>query len=43
MQDKLPEWISSLPFPRHWLGYLTLKVIIVLAAILIATGVYGLR
>lgn len=43
MKDKIPEWISSLPFPQHWLGYLTLKVIIALIAIAVAFGMYGWR
>lgn len=43
MEEKRPEWISSLPFPRRWLGYMTLKVIIALLAIVIAAGLYGMR
>ena len=30
------------PFPRHWLYYIALKVIIIAAAVLLALYVYGL-
>lgn len=30
------------PFPRHWLYYIVLKVIIIAAAVLLALYVYGL-
>lgn len=30
------------PFPRHWLYYIALKLIIIAAAVLLALYVYGL-
>ena len=33
---KKRSWHDSLPFPRHWLGYIVLKLaVLVLAAILV--------
>ena len=33
---KKRSWHDSLPFPRHWLGYIVLKIaVLVLAAILV--------
>jgi hypothetical protein len=29
------------PFPRHWLYYLTLKVVVILAGIALALKVFG--
>ena len=28
-------WIENLPFPRHWLAYLILKIAVIVAAIAI--------
>jgi hypothetical protein len=30
------SWTRNLPFPRHWLAYLILKIAVIIAAILIA-------
>jgi hypothetical protein len=30
------------PFPRHWLYYIALKLILIAAAVLLALYVYGL-
>jgi len=29
------SWTRNLPFPRHWLAYLILKIAVILAAIII--------
>jgi hypothetical protein len=29
------SWIENLPFPRHWLAYLILKIAVIAAAIAI--------
>jgi hypothetical protein len=39
---KMPEWQSSLPFPRRWLVYIAIKLAILLAAVLITLRIYGL-
>jgi hypothetical protein len=30
------------PFPRHWLYYIVLKLVVIAAAILLALYIYGL-
>ncbi len=30
------------PFPRHWLSYIILKIVIIVAAIAVATKYFGL-
>ena len=32
------SWTENLPFPRHWLAYLILKIAVILAAIFIEAG-----
>jgi hypothetical protein len=35
------DWRSDLPFPRHWLFYLAVKIAIVLFAIGVAARSFG--
>jgi hypothetical protein len=30
------------PFPRHWLYYIALKIVLIVAAVALATKLYGL-
>ncbi|MEH2535310.1 hypothetical protein V1277_005388 [Bradyrhizobium sp. AZCC 1588] len=30
------------PFPKHWLYYIALKVVLIVAAVALATKLYGL-
>jgi hypothetical protein len=34
--DREKSWKDSLPFPRHWLAYVVLKIAVVAAAVLLA-------
>lgn len=34
--DRNKSWHDSLPFPRHWLAYVVLKIAVVIIAILLA-------
>ncbi len=36
------SWLDSLPFPKHWLGYIVLKVIVLALAVYIALRFKGL-
>ena len=38
--DKKP-WTRNLPFPRHWLAYLILKIAVIIAAVIIALYLTG--
>jgi hypothetical protein len=40
--DRNGSWKDSLPFPRHWLAYVVLKIAVVVAAVLLALYSYGL-
>ena len=31
--DNQKSWRDSLPFPKHWLGYVALKIIVLLLAV----------
>jgi hypothetical protein len=35
------SWRTDLPFPQHWLGYLALKIIIILVAALVVLHFSG--
>jgi hypothetical protein len=35
-------WTDNLPFPRHWLAYLILKIAVIFAAIIIVLYLTGL-
>lgn len=37
-----PEWQSSLPFPRRWLVYIAIKLVLLAAAVLLTLRLYGL-
>lgn len=36
------RWQDSLPFPAHWLGYIALKIIVLLLVVYIALHYKGL-
>ena len=36
------SWTDSLPFPRHWLAYVVLKIAVVAAAVLLVLYLNGL-
>lgn len=36
------SWHDGLPFPRHWLGYVVLKLVVLALAILLTLYFYGL-
>ncbi len=35
------DWKKSLPFPAHWMGYLSFKLIVLLLAALVALSLAG--
>jgi hypothetical protein len=35
------SWRTDLPFPQHWVGYLALKIIIILVAALVVLHFSG--
>ena len=36
------SWLDDLPFPRHWLGYIALKIIVLALAIYVVLRFNGL-
>ena len=40
--DRKKSWHDSLPFPRHWLAYVVLKIAVVVIAVLLALYFNGL-
>lgn len=36
------SWLDSLPFPRRWLGYIAIKIIVLVIAIYLALRWQGL-
>jgi len=40
--DRKKSWKDSLPFPRHWLAYVVLKIAVVVIAVLLALYFNGL-
>ncbi len=40
--DRNKSWKDSLPFPRHWLAYVVLKIAVVVIAVLLALYFNGL-
>jgi hypothetical protein len=40
--DREKSWKDSLPFPRHWLAYVVLKIAVVVAAVLLVLYLSGL-
>jgi hypothetical protein len=40
--DRNKSWKDSLPFPRHWLAYVVLKIAVVVAAVLLVLYLSGL-
>ncbi|MGE3642856.1 MAG: hypothetical protein AB7F96_03270 [Beijerinckiaceae bacterium] len=39
---KEPDWKTSLPFPRHWLIYIAVKLVLLAVAVLVTLRLYGL-
>ena len=42
MDEPKKDWKTSLPFPRHWLIYIAVKLIILTIAVLVTLRIYGL-
>ena len=40
--NRKKSWTDSLPFPRHWLAYVVLKIAVVVAAVLLVLYLSGL-
>jgi hypothetical protein len=40
MSDPLRK--KDLPFPRHWLGYFAIKLVVVALALVLALHLYGM-
>ena len=40
-QPPKKSWLDNLPFPKHWLAYLTLKVIVLALAIYLVLRLSG--
>jgi hypothetical protein len=36
------SWHDSLPFPKHWLGYIVLKIVVLVLAVYIVLRLNGL-
>ena len=34
--DNPKSWTDSLPFPRHWLGYIAIKLLVIALAVFLA-------
>ena len=41
MKQDDPTWISTLPFPRRWLYYIALKLVVLAIVVAIALRIYG--
>jgi hypothetical protein len=41
MTERKKSWIDSLPFPRHWLAYLLLKLAVLALALYLAFRLTG--
>lgn len=42
MDEDKTDWKNSLPFPRHWLIYIAIKLIILAVAVLVTLRIYGM-
>lgn len=42
MNDNNKSWHDNLPFPKRWLGYIALKVIVLLLVLYVALRYQGL-
>jgi hypothetical protein len=45
MNDSTPSkkpWHDNLPFPKHWLGYIALKIIVLALALYVVLHMKGL-
>ena len=42
IQPDKKSWHDSLPFPKHWLGYIAIKVIVLALVIYVALRYQGL-
>jgi len=40
--DPKHTWHDDTPFPRHWIGYVAIKVIVIVVAVVAALWWYGL-
>jgi hypothetical protein len=40
-QDPKKNWHDTLPFPRHWLAYVILKIVVLAAAVWLTLYFYG--
>lgn len=36
------DFRNDLPFPKRWLGYIAIKLVVLLVAVAVATKYYGL-
>lgn len=41
-QPEKKSWHDSLPFPKHWLGYIAIKIIVLALVIFVALRYQGL-
>jgi hypothetical protein len=39
--DKKKSWHDSVPFPRHWLAYVVLKIAVLVVAVLLVLRIGG--
>jgi hypothetical protein len=40
-QEPKRSWHDTLPFPKHWLAYVVLKIIVLVAAVWLTLYLYG--
>lgn len=42
MTNDNSDWRKSLPFPRRWLVYIAIKLILIVVAVFVTLRIYGL-
>ena len=42
MSDQEPTWKTSLPFPRRWLAYIAIKLVVLAIVVYVALHLQGL-
>ncbi len=44
MTDQPPKksWLDGLPFPRHWLAYIVVKIVVLALAVILTLRYYGM-